>query len=321
MVKLKAYLQLIRAPILLLIASIQYAMRHFIIEPMLNINGFELQVSQMNFFWLVLSSLLIAAGGYCINDYFDVKIDRINKIKRVVVDRLIARRMAMILHMVLTGAGVFLAAFVSFKLGVWQLTSLFILVSFALWIYSTTLQHQLLIGNLVISILAGGVSLIVGLYEIPLQNAANKAMIQEMGFSVFNVPAYWIMGFSALIFLLTLGREITKDVVDVRGDKLYGSKTIPAIWGVKASKSVIITVYAFFGVLFSWFYFNYLSVHLGMSTVFSVVALALVLQIVLLVRARTKKHFSYSVNLNNLITILLILSTYLAKISIESYFA
>ena len=72
---------------------------------MLAINDYELLLSDRHFGYLVLSTVLIAAGGYSINDYFDVKVDRINKIKKVIVDRFVKRRVAMMLHLVLTGLG------------------------------------------------------------------------------------------------------------------------------------------------------------------------------------------------------------------------
>src|SRR5580704_16107624 len=52
---------------------------------------------------LSLSSVLIAAAGYIINDYFDLNIDRINKPGKVVVEKIIKRRWAIIWHLALSG--------------------------------------------------------------------------------------------------------------------------------------------------------------------------------------------------------------------------
>ena len=247
MVNILAYFRLVRFPILALIALIQYCVRYFILEPMLQINSYELIVNDRQFFYLFLSTVLIAAGGYAINDYFDVKTDRVNKLKRVIVDRFVKRRVAMTLHIVLTSLGFILATYLSWRLGMWRMSSLFIFVIFTLWFYSTNLQHQTLTGNIAISLMAAFVPLIVGLFEIPLQNAAHPELIKEYGYSIFNIPAYWVIGFSVVIFLLTLIREVTKDVIDIRGDKLFGALTFPIRFGVKASKSLIIVLYAIFG--------------------------------------------------------------------------
>lgn len=321
MVNILAYFRLVRFPILALIALIQYCIRYFILEPMLQINGYELIMTDRQFFYLVFSTVLIAAGGYAINDYFDVKIDRVNKLKRVIVDRYVKRRVAMTLHITLTSLGFVLATYLSWRLGMWRMSSLFIFVIFTLWFYSTNLQHQTLTGNIAIALMAAFVPLIVGLFEIPLQNAAHPELIKDYGYSIFNIPAYWVIGFSVVLFLLTLIREVTKDVIDIRGDKMFGAATFPIRFGVKASKSLIILLYALFGALLTWAYFNFLHVHLGMGTIFSILVLLLILQFILIFRARTKKHFAYSSSLNNAITVIIIMSLYLIKVSIETYFS
>ena len=321
MVNILAYFRLVRLPILALIALIQYCIRYYILEPMLQINGYQLLMSDRQFFYLVLSTVLIAAGGYAINDYFDVKTDRVNKLKRVIIDRYIKRRVAMTLHIVLTSLGFVLASYLSWKLGMWRMSSLFIFVIFSLWFYSTNLQYQILTGNIAIALMAGFVSLIVGLFEIPLQNAAHPELLKEYGYSIFNIPAYWVIGFSVILFLLTLIREVTKDVIDIRGDRMFSASTFPIRFGVKASKSLIIALYAVFGAALSWAYFSFLHVHLGMGTIFSIVILLLILQLILIFRAKTKKHFSFSSNLNNVITVIMILSLYLIKVSIETNFS
>ncbi|NCG29804.1 MAG: hypothetical protein GWP27_04960 [Bacteroidetes bacterium] len=320
MVAIIAYLRLIRLPILLLIAAIQLMVRYFIIEPMLIINNYSLMMSDLDMFLLIISTVLIAAGGYAINDYFDVKIDRINKPKTVIIDRLIKRRVAMLSHVVLATLGVLVAGYLTWHLGMWKVVSLFVFVSAALWYYSTNLKNQPFFGNFVIAVLAGFVALIVGILEISLQNNAHPEIIEELGYSIFNIPAYWTIGLASALFLLTLVREVTKDVIDIRGDRTVGANTIPIALGVKNTKSILITIYVVFGTLYSWVYFEYLNVHIGMTTVFFAINLLLVLQIILIVRARTKKHFLHSANLNNLVTLMVLGCTFLLKISIETHF-
>ena len=69
-------------------------------------------------FWLlVLSSVLIAAAGYIINDYFDLNIDQVNKPESIVVQKFIRRRSAIIWHMSFSFIGVLLAFYIGFKIG------------------------------------------------------------------------------------------------------------------------------------------------------------------------------------------------------------
>ena len=77
-------------------------MRYCIISPFLQINNFSLQLDNLRFFLLVLTTILIAAAGYVINDYFDVRTDRINKPDKVIIDSGIHRRSAIFLHSIFT---------------------------------------------------------------------------------------------------------------------------------------------------------------------------------------------------------------------------
>lgn len=316
-----AYFKLIRLPILLLIVAIQYATRLFVIEPMLHISGYGLIMTDQDFLLLVISTVLIAAGGYAINDYFDAKIDRVNKPKRVVLDRLIKRRVAMALHLVLSGLGFALSAYLSWKVGMWKLTSLFFFAIFTLWFYSTNLKNQFLVGNLVIAALAGFVPLIVGLFEIPMQNAAHPDLINKLGFSIFNIQAYWVMGYAALLCGLTLIREITKDVIDIRGDRMFDCRTLPIVLGVKSTKVVIMLLYLALMAALAWLYALYLHMHsLAFVGLFAMVELGMAAQFVLVFMAKTKTQFLHSANLNNLVTLLVVLSMFLLKLSIEQNF-
>ena len=71
-----AFIKLIRLPNLLIIVLTQYAIRFGIIYSIVysvsgNL-GFELQMTELDFFLLCLSTAMIAAAGYIINDYFAI---------------------------------------------------------------------------------------------------------------------------------------------------------------------------------------------------------------------------------------------------------
>ena len=289
---------------------------------MLAINGFELEMSDFQFALLVLASLLIAGGGYAINDYFDAKIDRVNKPKLVVLDRIIKRRTAMALHIFMTSIGFVLATYVSYDVGMWKMNTIFLFVVFALWFYSTNLKHVLLSGNIIIALLAALVPLVVGLFEIPLQNQAHPEIIKELGFSIFNIPAYWILGYAGIFGVLTLIREITKDIIDVRGDKAYGSNTLPIAIGIKSTKTILISLYVVFSLVLLVIYTEFLSVHSNQirAIVFALVV-GMVAQTSIIFASKTKPRFKLSANLNNAFVILVVISMYFLKMSIESYFS
>lgn len=115
--RFQSIFSLVRFPNLLIIAFTQYAMRYLIMEPLLPSDSFELQFGDFQFALLVFSTMLIAAAGYIINDYFDTRADLINKPERVVVGVAISRKVAMILHMILNIAGVGIGIYLAFYVG------------------------------------------------------------------------------------------------------------------------------------------------------------------------------------------------------------
>src|SRR3954467_15856731 len=98
-----AFFRLVRWPNLLFISITQTLFYFCIIIPSFyQAHPSHENILKLNQFILIsVDSVLIAAAGYIINDYFDLYIDRINKRERVVVEMIIKRRCANVLHWVL----------------------------------------------------------------------------------------------------------------------------------------------------------------------------------------------------------------------------
>ena len=101
-------------------------------------------------FILSASTVMIAAAGYVINDYYDIKIDLINKPQRVVIGKSITRRYAILFHTLLSIFGVALGLLLSWKIAAVNLVS-----ATVLWWYSNNLKRQPFIGNFVVALLTG----------------------------------------------------------------------------------------------------------------------------------------------------------------------
>lgn len=168
---------------------------------------------------MVISTLLIAAGGYIINDYYDQKIDMINRPKEVVVGTKLRRRLAIASHFLLSIVGITLGFFVKLEIGIIHMLS-----SFFLWYYSNSLRRIPVIGNLVIAVMAG-----LALIIVPVYLGRNEPM----------VFAYAV--FAATIILI---REVIKDMEDVKGDSTFGAQSIPVVWGIRGAKTFIYIVIA-----------------------------------------------------------------------------
>jgi 4-hydroxybenzoate polyprenyltransferase len=241
--KIKSVLRLVRFPNLLIIAFTQYAMRYLIMEPLLPSSSFDLQFGDFQFALLVFSTMMIAAAGYIINDYFDTQADLINKPKRVVVGVTIHRREAMILHAVMNLMGIGIGVYLSFYIKLPSLSMVFLIATGLLWFYSTNYKRQFLVGNLAVSFLTGLVPLMVILFEIPLLNREYGEVMLRNNAS-FGYLVAWVGAFSFFAFVTTLIREVIKDAEDFEGDSAYGMKTVPIVLGTawtKVSLMVMIT--------------------------------------------------------------------------------
>ena len=193
------------------------------------------QFSLVDFILLVVATVFLTAGGYVINDYFDIKTDLINKGK-VIVGTRIPRRQAMMWHNIFNIVGVSIGFYISWKAGYIWLGTMFLVVSGLLYFYSASYKRQFLIGNLVVATLVAMVPLLVVIYEWPAlyrYYTLNAATLPE-----FNFIFYWVGGFAVFAFLTTLTREIIKDIEDFEGDIAYGRNTVPIVIGVLAAKII-----------------------------------------------------------------------------------
>jgi len=188
----------------------------------------------IDFFLLVMSTIIIAASGYMINDYFDVKIDEINKPNRILVDRLLPRRKIMILHVLLNLTGVVIGFYLAWKIGKWQLGLIHVAAASLLWFYSLFLKRQFLIGNIVVSALTALVVYTVWAYE--LQHSQHAFVLSTFGGSEKNLMKQYFIFYAAFAFVINLIRELIKDMEDIEGDRLGKCRTVPIVWGIKNAK-------------------------------------------------------------------------------------
>ena len=226
-----------------MIALLQVLINWCLVRPILYLYELKPSFTILDFVFLCLATMMIAAGGYIINDYFDTKSDMINRPKNVVIGTDISRGNALAWHLFFTITACVLGALVSVRIGVWQFALAYPLVSGLLWFYSSAYKKQFLLGNLIVSFLVGVIPLMPVAYEIPGQ-VANADEILQTGIYDFNILFYWALGFSLFAFVNTLLREVIKDVEDIDGDREIGRKTVPVVIGVKASKIFVVVLIA-----------------------------------------------------------------------------
>lgn len=219
----QAFLQLVRWPNLVFIALTQLLFYYCIYQPVYG-SGSETRLG-----WLVLASVLIAAAGYIINDYFDINIDRINKPHKNVVDSAIRRRWAMFWHLFLNAAGL-AATVLAVGLDRWYLILANAGCVLLLWFYSTSFKRQLLIGNVVISLLTAWTVLILFFALQPLGEVINSTVPASVKF--FRISFLY----ASFAFIISLIREAVKDMEDLEGDARYQCRTLPIVTGLRTAK-------------------------------------------------------------------------------------
>lgn len=208
--------------------------------------------------WLTASSVLIAAAGYIINDYFDLNIDQVNKPQAIVVQRVIKRRWVMVWHMIFSAIGVLIAFYISFKIGNWWIGPVNLLCVVLLWVYSTTFKKKNLIGNVSISLLTAWVVLALYVSELDvlrLQDATYREVIKK----IFKLAILY----GGFAFIISLIREVVKDIEDMQGDEKYGCRTMPIVWGIPAAKVfaavwlvvllLAVAVIQAYGIILGWY--------------------------------------------------------------------
>jgi 4-hydroxybenzoate polyprenyltransferase len=190
----------------------------------------KLRLSEFDFFLSILVVVLLTAAGNIINDYFDVKVDLINKPDRVVVGKTVKRRVAMVLHQSFNIVGVFISIYLSIKYNLWWPVLIPVVIATLLWFYSPIFKKQIFSGNLVVALCVSFVPIWAGAYEIPLIIKYYKDIHQNADLLQTNL---WIIiaAYALFAFLLSLSREALKDLEDLKGDKVGQYHTMPIVKG------------------------------------------------------------------------------------------
>ena len=232
---LKDILRLVRWSNLLFLAALVWLMEKWVAVPILDKAAFGEQMPWYVLLLLTLAVVLIAAGGYVINDYFDVKIDRINRPDEVIVTRTVSKPAAMRLSIALSGVGVACglgcAAILHSSLTLWII---FIIVPGLLWFYSSSYKRQFIVGNLIIALLAALPPILVALANIACLEARYGTLMPYL--TLPHDLLAWLGGFAMFAFLLTWIREIIKDMQDQMGDRELECHSMPVVWGDRWTK-------------------------------------------------------------------------------------
>lgn len=225
------YLKLIRYQNLLLLAFMQLIFRY----GFLKLQNISLALSDFQYGLLVLSTVLIAAAGYIINDILDQETDYDNRPNNLIVGKSISEKTAYNLYFILNILGVGIGYYLANVIQRPSFAGAFIIISATLYMYATSLKQMLLIGNIIVALLLSFSVLIIGLFDLlPATDVTNQAIMGTM----FKM----LIDYAVFAFIINLMREIVKDMEDVDGDYNQGMSTLPIAIGVSRAVKVTFTL-------------------------------------------------------------------------------
>jgi len=243
----------------------------------------------LNLLMLVLASSAVIAGGYIINNFYDSEKDRINRPHKSQLDRLVSQNTKLSFYFVLNFSAVIMASYVSFRAVVF-----FSIYIFGIWFYSHKLKKLPFIGNLTSAILMITPFFAIFLYYMNFER-------------VIFVHAFFL-------FLIISMRELTKDLENIKGDLLLNYKTIPVMYGERASK-IMLTVLAFLTLIPTYLLlFNF---GIGHMNLFFYLSIGLLFAFLLLLwYSRTKTHYLILHNILKFIIVAGVFSIVLINVSV-----
>lgn len=229
-----AYLKLFRIQNLLMIALLMYFVRYFLLRPVYEYDQIVLQMDGFSFFLFVLGYILLTAGGYAINDYYDIGMDEINRPEKTVLRKEIPLSAGQYAYYIMTFLGVIISLWAIFRINAPKLIFVLAIVTLLYWFYSTKYKREFIVGNIAVAFLAALSVGIVWLYEFFASIYNGIIPIHHLGYITRIVLAY-----AAFAFLLTLIREIIKDMADAEGDSEFNCRSLPIIMGITKTKVLI----------------------------------------------------------------------------------
>jgi 4-hydroxybenzoate polyprenyltransferase len=255
------YLKLIRFQNLLMLALMQLIFRYGFLE----LQNIPLALTDWQYGLLVLATLSIAAGGYIINNIFDVETDTQNKPENVIVGKFISETKVYNLYIGFTIIGVAIGFYLSNVIDKPSFAALFIVIAATLYFYATNLKQSLLIGNFIVALLLSLSVIIIGLFDLyPVTNEENRSFMGLL-FGIF-------LDYAIFAFIINFIREIVKDLQDVEGDSNQGMNTLPIAFG-KGKAIKLVFGLSFIPIICIVYYIHYylFSANLFFATVFGLV--------------------------------------------------
>jgi len=276
--KLLSLFAVVRGYNILVIVIAQYLASVFIIAPD-NLPAREV-LFDLNLLLIVVSSALVIASGYIINNFYDSAKDLINRPKKTYLENIVSQQTKLSLYFILNFASIIIASSISFNAVLF-----FSAYIFGIWLYSHQLKRNVFIGNL---------------------TAAVLAVIPFFGVFIYYKNFDLVIFVHALfLFLLISLRELTKDLENIKGDFAQNYKTIPVKYGSKLAKQVATSLVLLSSIPVAVLYYKF---DLGYMNYYFLLSLFLLLLYLFLLWKSSSKY--QYVLLHNLLKFVIVLGVF-----------
>jgi len=307
---LNAFFRLIRFRNLLIVVLTQVTIKFLLINSFLSNSA----LLHLDFIIYLFTLTAIVAGGYVINDIYDIKTDKINKPRKRIIEKEITKSSAFKLYYTLNLLALISGFYVSYQINKLWFGFIFLFLILSLWRYSKKYKTAFLIGNIQIAFLTSLSILMLAIFDlVPIGITNNNGS---------RIIFYIILFYTGFSFIITLIREIIKDMEDLEGDKEIGANTLAINYGIEKTKKI--TVALILIPIAIIFFFQYLQCNeliknasvreffwwknLIPSLYTSSLQILLIMLLIHLKKANTKNDFNYLSTLCKIIMLIGILS-------------
>lgn len=210
-----------------------------VVVPLLKTSEFTPSLHTWQFLLIVLSTVLIAAGGYVINDFFDKDIDAANGIGKV---HDFSGWTMKTLYFVFSIIGIAIGLYLTYALKLRQFALTYLLTAALLYFYSASYKRLPLVGNFVVAFLTAVAVFLPAFADYELQYAFRDIKLPVINNKMYNLRLIIAItaAYAFFTFLISLVREIIKDMEDIEGDREFGCNTLPIVAGINNTKLIAI---------------------------------------------------------------------------------
>ena len=301
------FLKLIRYQNLLMLAFMQLIFRYGFFK----FQNIPLALADWQYGLLVLSTVLLAGGGYVINNIFDQETDNDNKPSDVIVGKSISEAQAYNIYFALTVSGVGIGFYLSNVIQKPGFASIFVLIAATLYLYASSLKQMMLIGNIVVALLLSFSVLIIGIFDLFPATVVENQQQMKVFFSI-------LLDYAVFAFMINMLREIIKDIEDMDGDYNQGMNTLPVAIG-KLRTCKVVFLLSIIPIIVILFYINKYLLDLLWVTIYLLLFVCgpLLLFTIKMLTAKTKKEFHFLSLLLKLILFFGILSVVVISLNMK----